>query len=342
MSASAAAVVASAFVATEDVSAASYKVSQGDSLWKIAQAHGVSVADLKKWNNLKHELVFPDQVLQVMEPVDKGSSKKETTNVSNTKTNTHIVKTGDTLSEIAFANNISVKDLMKLNNLNSTLIFPGNVLSIADEKADKNIHTVVAGDTLSHLALKYDTTAQKIADLNNIKLGDIIYVGDQLKIDGEVSSQPDAKVEEKPAQKTESKPEVTRPGQEAKPEAEPVEEVEEQPKQEEEAESNAEKEEVEAPAETTEEEEIDSVEKDELENGVDESEDTADAEGDEVDTVNEVDKEVEIENDVEADAETEDEVEVKVEEVATEVNEESEPTPETEPEPVVKDEPKTE
>src|SRR5699024_5731236 len=100
--------------------------------------------------------------------------------------------------------------------------------------------------------------------------------------------------------------------------------------------------EVEAPAETTEEEEIDSVEKDELENGVDESEDTADAEGDEVDTVNEADKEVEIENDVEADAETEDEVEVKVEEVATEVNEESEPTPETEPEPVVKDEPKTE
>src|SRR5699024_12527850 len=141
-----------------------------------------------------------------------------------------------TLSEIAFANNISVKDLMKLNNLNSTLIFPGNVLSIADEKSDKNIHTVVAGDTLSHLALKYDTTAQKIADLNNIKLGDIIYVGDQLKIDGEVSSQPDAKVEEKPAQKTESKPEVTRPGQEAKPEAEPVEEVEvevEEPKQEE-------------------------------------------------------------------------------------------------------------
>src|SRR5699024_7020481 len=120
------------------------------------------------------------------------------------------------------------------------------------------------------------------------------------------------------------------PGQEAKPEAEPVEEVEEQPKQEEEAESNAEKEEVEAPAETTEGEEIDSVEKDELENGGDESEDTADAEGDEVDTVNEVDKEVEIENDVEADAETEDEVEGKVEEVATEVNEESEPPPKTE------------
>src|SRR5699024_2969595 len=231
MSASAAAVVASAFVATEDVSAASYKVSQGDSLWKIAQAHGVSVADLKKWNNLKHELVFPDQVLQVMEPVDKGSSKKETASATNTKTNTHIVKTGDTLSEIAFANDISVKDLMKLNNLNSTLIFPGNVLSIADEKADKNIHTVVAGDTLSHLALKYDTTAQTIADLNNIKLGDIIYVGDQLKIDGEVSSQPDAKAEAKPeakpAQKAEAKPEVTQPKEEAKSEAtQPVEEAE--------------------------------------------------------------------------------------------------------------------
>lgn len=354
MSASAAAVVASAFVATEDVSAASYKVSQGDSLWKIAQAHGVSVADLKKWNNLKHELVFPDQVLQVMEPVDKGSSKKETTNVSNTKTNTHIVKTGDTLSEIAFANNISVKDLMKLNNLNSTLIFPGNILSIADEKADENIHTIVAGDTLSHLALKYDTTAQTIADLNNIKLGDIIYVGDQLKIDGEVSSQPDAKAEPKPAQKTESKPEVTQPKEEVKPEpeAEPVEEVEEQPKQEEEAESNAEAnksaEDVsdEKTAGSDDEDKSDeetensnSTKEDKDEDKLDEKTENNNSTKDDDDK----DKSDEAENNAPVD-EAGIDVEKQVEEVATEVKEESEPTPkpEPEPEPVVKDEPKTE
>lgn len=45
-------------------------------------------------------------------------------------------------------------------------------------------YTVVKGDTLSHIAVKYNTTVSKLAELNNIKNVNLIYVGQVLKIDG--------------------------------------------------------------------------------------------------------------------------------------------------------------
>ena len=43
-------------------------------------------------------------------------------------------------------------------------------------------YTVKSGDTLSHIALKYNTTVSKICNDNNIVNADLIYVGQQLKI----------------------------------------------------------------------------------------------------------------------------------------------------------------
>lgn len=45
-------------------------------------------------------------------------------------------------------------------------------------------HTVVKGDTLSELAIKYGTSIQKLADLNDIKDVDLIYIGQKLLING--------------------------------------------------------------------------------------------------------------------------------------------------------------
>lgn len=45
-------------------------------------------------------------------------------------------------------------------------------------------YTVVKGDTLSEIAVKYNTTVSKLASLNNIKNVNLIYVGQVLKIDG--------------------------------------------------------------------------------------------------------------------------------------------------------------
>jgi LysM repeat protein len=48
--------------------AARYTVRAGDSLWTIAQRHGVAVADLKRWNDLSGTLVRVGQELRVRAP----------------------------------------------------------------------------------------------------------------------------------------------------------------------------------------------------------------------------------------------------------------------------------
>ena len=45
-----------------------YTVRSGDSLWTIAQRHGVAVADLRRWNDLSGTLVRAGQELQVRAP----------------------------------------------------------------------------------------------------------------------------------------------------------------------------------------------------------------------------------------------------------------------------------
>lgn len=45
-------------------------------------------------------------------------------------------------------------------------------------------YTVVRGDTLSHIALRYNTTVKKLVELNDIENPNYIVVGQVLKIDG--------------------------------------------------------------------------------------------------------------------------------------------------------------
>lgn len=47
------------------LAANTYQVKKGDSLWKIANIHKISVNQLKNWNNLGSDLIKPNQVLKV-------------------------------------------------------------------------------------------------------------------------------------------------------------------------------------------------------------------------------------------------------------------------------------
>lgn len=51
-----------------------HTVKKGDSLYKISQIHKVSVADLKKWNNLKSSVIHPNQKLRLVKPSKVASS----------------------------------------------------------------------------------------------------------------------------------------------------------------------------------------------------------------------------------------------------------------------------
>ena len=99
---------------SDTISEDTYIVKSGDTLYAIAKKNGISVDELKKYNNLNSNSLSIGQVLKI----------------PNKSNNTYTVKKGDTLYNIAKSNNVSVDDLMSLNNLNNTNLTIGQTLII--------------------------------------------------------------------------------------------------------------------------------------------------------------------------------------------------------------------
>lgn len=91
------------------------------------------------------------------------------------------VEKGDTLWDIAQVQDVTVDDLMEWNELNSSLIVPGQELKIS-EKNDSYI--VQKGDTLSQIAEKHDIALTDLKRWNHIT-SNLILPGDGLAISGD-------------------------------------------------------------------------------------------------------------------------------------------------------------
>lgn len=98
----------------------------------------------------------------------------------------YIVKSGDTLSEIAQKYNTTYQKIAQDNNIeNPNLIYPNQKLKIytnVSQGTNETIYIVKSGDTLSEIAQKFNTTYQKIAKDNNIKNPNLIYPNQKLVI----------------------------------------------------------------------------------------------------------------------------------------------------------------
>ena len=108
------------------VPAKKHRVSRGDTLAGLSQTYGVSVAELKDWNNLKGTTIHPDRVLLVKTPPGRRSRTP-----ASAKANIHIVRRGETLIGIADKYKISLVKLMKANSLNfKSILLTGTRLNI--------------------------------------------------------------------------------------------------------------------------------------------------------------------------------------------------------------------
>lgn len=95
----------------------------------------------------------------------------------------YIVKSGDTLSEIAEKYNTTYQKIAKDNNIsNPNLIYPNQKLKIYTNVSQETIYIVKSGDTLSEIAQKFNTSYQKIAKDNNISNPNLIYPNQKLVI----------------------------------------------------------------------------------------------------------------------------------------------------------------
>lgn len=95
----------------------------------------------------------------------------------------YIVVKGDSLSKIASKYNTKVSDLVKINNIcNPDIIYENQFIKVPVKSEDNIVYTVQKGDTLSNIAIKYNTSVDSIVKLNSISDKNKIYVGQILKI----------------------------------------------------------------------------------------------------------------------------------------------------------------
>jgi LysM repeat protein len=109
----------------QTVKPAYYTVKQGDNLSAIAAKFGVSVADIKRWNNLNDDKIYPGQQLRVSAQNAVTSQQQK---VTQAKTIVHVVQQGETLSSIAKKYNVTVDKIKKDNNLSTDKIVVGQKL----------------------------------------------------------------------------------------------------------------------------------------------------------------------------------------------------------------------
>jgi len=200
----------------EEASASTYKVSSGDSLWKIANKHNVTVDHLKKLNELSSELIRPNQVLKVSGTI--STSVPQNTPVVQT-TNEYTVKAGDTLTRIAIQTNTSVTQLKSINGLSSDLIYVGQKLNVNKSvtqpapsaqpvQQTTDSYTVKPGDSLSRIATNHGISLAHLMDLNSLN-GHTIYPGQALKVSGKAASSSGSLTPAVPQQNTPSQSATT-------------------------------------------------------------------------------------------------------------------------------------
>ena len=118
---------------TPSTNAKMYYVHSGDSLYRIAHNHGISLSTLLEWNHLSVDsIIHPGQGLMVSEGSSSSTEEVEETSSSIESTETtYTVQPGDGLWRIAKNYGLTLDELKSINQLTSNIIQPGQVLIVS-------------------------------------------------------------------------------------------------------------------------------------------------------------------------------------------------------------------
>lgn len=175
----------------EAQTASLYTVKQGDTLYSISKQLGVTIAELKQWNELEGNALSVGQSLTYYDVA--GEMEADTAAVvadtgesilvnESQQTNTYYtVKSGDTLIKIAREHNMTLSALRELNDIQGDNIQVGQQLTVkainyapnvsedASESAPQgkfSLYTVQRGESLSDLLDRYYMTESEFRYLN--------------------------------------------------------------------------------------------------------------------------------------------------------------------------------
>lgn len=169
-------------------SGSTYTVCRGDTLFSIGRRYGLTVNAIMQANGLTSTLIYVGQELIIPAARSGSPPMGNPTDVPWTR---HTVRSGDTLTAIAYRYGITVNDIVQANNLyNPSYIYPGQTLIIpagqmrGPTQPAATYYTVRSGDTLASIALRYGTTVYALIHANNLSNPSLICPGQQLVIPG--------------------------------------------------------------------------------------------------------------------------------------------------------------
>ncbi|BDZ31135.1 LysM peptidoglycan-binding domain-containing protein [Lactiplantibacillus sp. WILCCON 0030] len=133
--------------------AATVTVKQNDTVWGLAQQHGVSIKSVEKLNsaslNGNSSLIYVGQKLQISGESSSSSAKK----------GTYTVKAGDTLWDLADKYQTSVHELQTLNSLSGDLIVVGQNIQVPGATSTKAATSATTKTATPASAVSSSTTA---------------------------------------------------------------------------------------------------------------------------------------------------------------------------------------
>ena len=197
-----------------------YKVKNGDTLYGIAFSHGMTANEFLKLNKIDDPNKYNLKVGETLKIKNNNDSNIERVenkdveeikeNINTEKNNNYIdykVKNGDTLYGIAFENDISVNEFLKINNISDPIAYKlkvGETLKIqskiqnkVDSSRTTKIYKVKRGDTLGAIAINNSMSLDDLLKLNSLKRDYVLKIGDNIKVYDKISVKLDSNSIEK-------------------------------------------------------------------------------------------------------------------------------------------------
>ena len=175
-----------------DAALANVVVKPGETLSEIADRHGVSLTRLMQANGISNpNVITAGQSLRL-----PGSS---TAAAGSARGGSITVQPGDTLSDIADRQGVSLNQLMQANGITNPnmvvagqkLVLPGSrraTAAAAPRALPTAPYTVKSGETLSEIADRFGTSTERLIKINGISNPNLVVAGTRLAIPGRPSS----------------------------------------------------------------------------------------------------------------------------------------------------------
>ena len=182
-----------------------YRIRRGDTLGRIAQRHGISVAQLRAWNNLRGNTIVAGRTLVVG---NAGSSSSSTQSAAvrgaDPAAPKYRIRNGDNLAGIGKKFGVSVPELMAWNGLRNSTIQAGGYLVVQPKGSSSSSDSIIGvakaapiptpssregqryriqrGDNLATIGERFGVTVDELRAWNglrgsNIRAGEYLHIG---------------------------------------------------------------------------------------------------------------------------------------------------------------------